>query len=206
MMDHMGKQQEEPAGTTARQVLKQATDSDHRALEALPCMATLLAADVSRGAYARVLAAFYTLHDVLEPHAARAAGRAACLDGRRRAALAADLEELGLAAAPPRPPSLPAFDGAAPALGACYVIEGSLLGAPVISAHLRRHLGAQLPLRYFGAANIDAAARWQQFLAQLESDLPTPRARGEAVDGARRTYRWLHALLASVPGPASAAP
>jgi len=180
---------------SARRLLRDATAASHRALETRPRMGRLLSAEPQRDDYSAVLRSFLPVHRLLEPAASELAGWAPGCSGERLAALRADLADLGSDAAEPPVPAVPVPADRAEAFGACYVLEGSFLGGTVIARHLRQHFGADLPLRYFAAPEIDRDRRWEQFLSRLEEALASDQARAAALRGAQDSYRWLQEVL-----------
>jgi len=97
--------------------------------------------------------------------------------GGRSAALAADLEALGLASPEPLPP--PAIEGEAALFGAAYVLEGSRLGSVVLLQHaLRGPWGAQAH-RFLSHQGPPRA--WALFLQRLEQSaaVSQPEAAGQ---------------------------
>lgn len=83
--------------------------------------------------------------------------------------VAADLADLGMAgaAAPLAPPAVP---GASEAYGMFYVVEGSALGAHVLSGRAAElGLGAGFGARHL-AAQTGERGRWSRFVARLDTD------------------------------------
>lgn len=119
----------------------------------------------------------------------------------RAAALEQDLILMNVSAAPL---PVPHFDGAAPMLGAAYVLEASRMGTRVMLARL-----AQQPQ----SGSIDATAYlkhgfgkrfWPTFLAVLESH-PAARAdTGGVVKGAELAFAMFESALAPVVSVAAA--
>jgi heme oxygenase len=177
---------------SAHVLLKRATTAAHDALSDAPPMQALMQEQVSREDYIAVLQAFIPMHRTLEPSIARTARWESGLCGERLQALESDLRVLQIN---PRgvdeDPPPPAIDDPAQAMGACYVLEGSFLGGVVISQHLRRHLGEDIPLAYFGAQNIDVRLRWHSFLGRAERELSSAEARERALEGAQLCYHWI---------------
>jgi heme oxygenase len=145
----------------------------------------------------------------LEPRLAAAPGLAATgldLERRRRAHLfAADLLHLGVHPARlPRCEGLPRVDGAARALGALYVLEGSTLGGAFLLAHLGRTLGISATAGASGLAPYGHALRemWVAYADALDGFVrASPQAAPEVIDAARETFE---AMLAWLRAPAGA--
>ena len=180
---------------TARELLRRKTAAAHAALEKLPGMHRLLQPDVTMIEYATVLEGFIPVHASLEPQAAQCAEWAPGCSGERLRAIEADLRDLARRPLQPPVAHAPTFAEPAAALGACYVLEGSFLGGTVIASQLQRHLGSQLPLRYFAAPHIDRGRRWRDFLVLLEQRLVHGEQRDLALGGARACYNWLQRTL-----------
>lgn len=170
-----------------------ATRETHEALDALLPLGLRHLAD-----YRRYLAALQPLAEWL----ARSwrpdwPGHLACWHDRvRLEALRHDVDALGLATEPgpaPRPAATPAEW-----LGGCYVIEGSALGARLLSRHVDR-LATDAPevagaRRFLGHLTADPV-RWRRF-SRLLDGLPAGQA-SHAVAGARSGFGLVHARLAN---------
>jgi heme oxygenase (biliverdin-IX-beta and delta-forming) len=81
-----------------------------------------------------------------------------------------------------RPPPLdaPPLTGPHPAMGALYVLEGSMLGGRVVARTVMDTLGPTAPVRYLRAYGDDAAARWAGYRHAARRWLDTPAALSEA--------------------------
>ena len=163
---------------TRRDMLRHATDAAHRRLDA-----AMGVHDLSDPAgYRAFLAAHARALPALEDALARG-GFAAALpgwaEGRRTAALWADLRGMGAAVAPMRHAAL---SGGA-AWGAAYVLEGSRLGARVLLRRAQAGGSAEV------AANTrflshGGGVRWRAFLDALEAALADDAAAVQARIGA----------------------
>ena len=107
-------------------------------------------------------------------------------DGNRRAEmLRSDLGRLGIGVVPP-PVHVAPLASTSAALGAAYVLEGSLLGGRVIAARARAALGDDVPTEFLTGAGADVALRWSVMRAELDAAVATAadvdRATGAAVD------------------------
>jgi heme oxygenase len=67
----------------------------------------------------------------------------------------------------------PAFEGAAAALGALYVLEGSTLGGRVLAGRARAVLGDDVPVAFLTTGGADVPARWAATRALLAAGLAT---------------------------------
>ena len=87
-----------------------------------------------------------------------------------------------------------AFQTAAHAAGAVYVVEGSTLGGLQIARSLEKHL--QFTSRYYGCYGAQTASRWREITGALEM-FPQGDAEREAMcDGAKMTFDALYEHLA----------
>jgi len=114
----------------------------------------------------------------------------------RRFFLGEDLAALSLSPLRATPPFVPRLAGNAAAWGSLYVMEGSALGGQVITRALAR--AGVVPGRgaaYFHGWGDDTHAMWQEFMAQLESELATPAAIAAACTAASDTFDALTAHL-----------
>jgi len=183
-----------PAEPSPLIALRAATRDDHHRVDCLMDLGRLS----QRAHYGRVLQVF----DAFLPAWERAVlaglppARHAWLARRsRRPFLARDLQALGLPARQDRF-TFPPFADAAPAWGSLYVIEGSALGAQVITRTLAASgLDARSGAAYFHGWGADTAAMWREFRQLLEQELRAPAAVAQACDAARLTFQTLSGLL-----------
>ncbi|MCJ2014835.1 biliverdin-producing heme oxygenase [Methylobacterium sp. J-076] len=151
--------------------LRAATASAHAALEEeLGWEARVATLDGYRGLLARL----HGFHAAWEPAIGAALGDGAFFDSRRRVgALDRDLGFLGLSAQDiaglPRARPI-ALGGAAEAMGALYVLEGSTLGGRVIGRHIMATHGlAGDGLAYYSGHAAGTGAMWSAFRTRLEA-------------------------------------
>lgn len=172
-------------GGTAVAMLRRQTRHAHRRLER---ELGLMSPDLSLDEYGSLLVGFAALHQTLDLEIGAQLERvpsAAVLEldfpaRRRTPLLTRDLARLGLRLPPPVPFPLSSLAGA---LGALYVSEGALLGGQVIEPHVRRVLGADTPLAFFGCDGSDrsgVAARWASCRHLIDALLVAPSDRAEA--------------------------
>lgn len=103
-----------------------------------------------------------------------------------------DLAALGSQKPAPLAPALPPCDSSAQCLGILYVIEGSSLGAQIISRHYGEALGLSPArgLRYFTGYGPETGPMWRVFLDCLETEFARrPLAAGEVIESACATFR-----------------
>jgi heme oxygenase len=198
----------DPLSRLAR--LRLGTSDAHARIESVPALARLLAPDLTPAEYVAVLRHMHGFLSVVEPDIAAAVAdippAAALLDGTRPRALAEDLAWFGVPSQPlDRAP--PALSGAAAALGALYVIEGSGLGGRVIARHLAASLGVAPGTggSFYGGPTAEAARlRWQRLCALLDPAAPVDSRIGGPIDddallaGALATFgfldRWMRGI------------
>lgn len=111
---------------------------------------------------------------------------------RRRASLfAADLRELGVAAARARP-ELPELVDTARALGRMYVLEGSTLGGAFIDRHLGTLPGlAGVRLHAFTPYGAETGAMWHAYRRAVRAHVAAGGNAEAVVGSARLTFRAL---------------
>lgn len=171
-----------------RRALQEATDRDHRALEALPFFLRLREGKVEGDAWLGYLAAMRVVYGALDEVRP---------DGIPPFPLHA------LAQEPQAPPGTTpvariraqilahrirslAQEDRAGLLGALYVLEGASLGARVLAEGLR-NAGSESP--WLTALAARGEEGWSEFLTLLAGASPDPDARSRAVEGARAVFR-----------------
>lgn len=151
-----------------------------------------------RGRYARVLQVFDAFLAAWEPAIAAALPQrwTDWLRARsRRPFLEQDLRTLGIQERHGAP-DLPPLAGPASAWGSLYVIEGSALGAQVITRHLAEAgLHRESGAAYFHGWGHATAGMWREFRELLDAQLVQPDAIAQACDAARLTFDILTSEL-----------
>jgi heme oxygenase len=164
--------------TSLRDRLRAATSDDHAALDAVVA-GWRIETPIGYGTF---LSASYAALAPLEL-ALEAAGVAEQLPDwpqrARRAALAADLAELGLEVPSFKPAEVPSREAVA---GLLYVLEGSRLGAKFLARQVRA-AGAGLPLAYL--THGEGPNLWRSFLAWLDA-IPKVGFRTDAAEAGAR--------------------
>jgi heme oxygenase len=177
---------------SARAALRAATDAQHQRLHHLPAFTALAEGRIALPDYAALLQRKLGFHAALEARLEHVPGLDAFgLDvaARRRAQLLrADLRWLGVSEAVPLAP-LPALRGAADAMGALYVAEGSTLGG----RELARALDGLLPAgeegrRFLLGHGARHGAMWRDFCAAIERCGTDPASRAAMIAGAVATF------------------
>jgi len=89
----------------------------------------------------------------------------------------------------------PDWPGAAEALGAAYVLEGSTLGGNVISRHIQRRFGGDVPRAFLECYGPRTGENWRTFRAALSRFATSREIENRMVNGAQSTFRtftrWL---------------
>lgn len=177
--------------------LREATRQDHRRLDHHPELQRLILPGLSMAGYAQTLMVMYWPQAGLERAVMQGAeqlGDSGRLSPMRLPCLEADLENLNLEApsqpagfALPAAPTLPAL------MGQRYVLEGSRLGAEVLTQSIRRALGECIPLAFFSAP--EGRKHWQDFMEEAGECCSSDVAQGEAVTAARQTFAFYYCGL-----------
>lgn len=186
--------------------LRQAIAAYHLAIEALPMSQALVGGDVRLSAYLALLLDLAPIHAAIEVRVDAEPVLAHLFDGpliRRHGPLAADAVRWD---APPSSPSVAALRLAErvracstdEAVGACYVIAGSCLGAAVLAPRLARAFnvpcaaGAGLDYQFIPPPVLGAA--WQQVKERLDAWGSADGRQEAACGGARAMMRGLCAV------------
>lgn len=104
--------------------------------------------------------------------------------------LAKDLTELKLKKTLPQSNEL--LDNRAQALGALYVIEGSMLGGMVIAKQLKKYSElAETGFNYFGHYGQGIGSIWKSFVAYLNDNIKEEDQQEQVLIGAIRAYQFL---------------
>lgn len=182
-----------------RQMLRDGTQAQHRALDQQPSLRELLEPGVTVDKYAAVLAMLLGWYRAFEPALTAALGTYAPDDIQERLKtplLLCDLTFLGITPVSAHEcPTLPSLETPEAALGAAYVVEGATLGGTIICRHLREHLPQSTPLHFYSAYGDARGAMWQKFLVHLETKVHRDEMRARAVVAAQDTFasldRWV---------------
>lgn len=173
--------------------LKAASHATHQQLEASLPWARAFA---SREGYGRLLRAFLSLVKGADAAVDRVLGRngfCPCGDSRRRAEwIETDLERLAPAGSGsiPAPADFSFVDSRGAAIGVLYVLEGSALGAQVLSRELESRLGitADTGGSYLHAYGERTAEAWQAFVAWANQELSSPDLLNSAIRATLLTF------------------
>jgi heme oxygenase len=110
--------------------------------------------------------------------------------------LEADLRKLGSTATGPYCLDLPSIDTLLSGLGCLYVLEGSTLGARIISRRIQSHLqlSADSGAAFFNAYGEAAGRRWSEFRLFVTANVPFQQSE-ECLNAAVETFESLSAWL-----------
>lgn len=94
-------------------------------------------------------------------------------------------------------PEGPSYGSTAEAVGGAYVLEGSTLGGRVISRHIQRVFGPNVPRSFLECYGSSTGEQWQGFRVALSRYARTRELEDQIISGARETFRtftsWLKA-------------
>jgi len=174
-------------------LLKEATQRQHRQLEALPVMRQLLASDFSIDEYRSLLQCQYGLYAHLEGMMAPFLGtlpRETFHWHRFTASsrLASDLRAMGDQPFVPASLSFPfLMSTRSQALGCCYVLLGAGFGARMIAPKLAQSLGPDTPMSFYQDGQPHLKPLWRQ-LENLLDAASEDGAIQESINAARDTF------------------
>lgn len=187
--------------------LKNETRAAHEAAEQTAFAKSLTAGTLSRVDYASQLVAYRALHEALESAFDEIPTLRGRLGATRSAWCAQDLEALGegMCLGPAASRVIESWQSSVvveasrsrPALlGYAYVMEGSALGSAFLAPRLEECLGlAADELHYYRGHGRKTMHVWQEFRALLDSELASEEACEAALEGAKRAFGLVTALL-----------
>lgn len=177
------------------ELLKKETRQFHDEIEQKLASNKLFEGTFSQNDYYKMLVVNHQFIQVLEPQikALLSASDLAFLERinlNKVALLENDLIELNLEIKPIKPIQL--ITNRAEALGALYVIEGSMLGGMVIAKQLKKYPELeQAGFNYFGHYGQDIGPIWKSFVAYLNDNMIEEVAQQEVLKGAKIAYTYL---------------
>lgn len=190
--------------SSVRYFLRQATHDYHVQLNQHPMLAGLTKPDYRLRDYLELLCAYKHLYQALESSIVGFLAQNNCgFDYRERQKLPWLLQDL-MYFPETRTRTLPEYtlnptgiNNAAELIGVLYVIEGSTLGAQLISASLRKHhrLTPAEGARFFNGYGEHTTLKWQNFLAFAESIHQQQSSCLLAAESACRTFKFFHEFL-----------
>lgn len=110
------------------------------------------------------------------------------LASRRNASyIKADIVELGSSLKELPSATIPEITNSSQAMGALYVLEGSIMGGPYIIQMLRK-LGINKGFSFFSGYGDEATQKWQSFISALNSVAKTEEDSHQAINSATKTF------------------
>lgn len=98
-----------------------------------------------------------------------------------------DIEELGFEVKLPSKISLPEINSLAEALGAMYVMEGSIMGGPIIVDILKKN-GITKGFSFFSGYGAGTGEMWTKFISALNTHASTAIDQQNAISAANHTF------------------
>jgi heme oxygenase len=167
--------------------IKESTTAQHQQLEKI--VVTHLKQIQSNSDYVQVLRNFCVFFKAVEAACEPYLLQDGRIDARARrdsAFIARDIAELGGNLDNLPAVQVPQIENFAQAMGALYVLEGSVLGGPYIVQMLAK-LGLVNGVSFFTGYGADTQVKWSSFLAVLNS-ITEPTAQAQVVDAAKATF------------------
>ncbi|MGM0632912.1 MAG: biliverdin-producing heme oxygenase [Pseudomonadota bacterium] len=176
--------------------LREETRRDHHELDHHPVLQQLMDPALDRDGYAAALHALYRPQRFMET-SVEAGYRKLGLDSQpcsssRTDALRRDLMALGHSVPEIRDEEVLLARSTGFLMGQQYVLEGARKGSVIVARQLRKTLGTEVPMAYFGAS--EPEAHWRPFIAQLTVLLPSID-REAALHGARSMFHAYYSRL-----------
>lgn len=170
------------------QTIKDATQQSHQKLEKIVILK--LKAIRSNSEYAELLMHFYCYFNALEKAIAPYITPQLLPDhaNRRNSEyLKRDIEELGSSVNELPLVTLPEIKNTLQALGALYVMEGSIMGGPYIVKMLAK-LGVEKGISFFSGYGPETGNMWSSFIAVLNAQATNETAENIAINAANATF------------------
>lgn len=149
--------------------------------------------------YGKLLANFYSYFRALEQETAKFISTEILpdiADRRKSERLLHDLETTGhpVSALPARV-TIPAIKDHASAMGALYVMEGSVMGGPIIVQMLEKQCGIREGISFFSGYGAETPAMWDAFKKAMNSLAASENAAQTMIDTANETFRHFSELF-----------
>jgi heme oxygenase len=178
--------------------IKEATKAAHQDLEKKVVLK--LKAIGSNADYADVLKHFYAYfqeveqaiapfitNELLPDHAER----------RNSEYLKKDIEELGATVDELPAVTVPQIENTVQALGAMYVMEGSIMGGPIIVQMLAKY-GVNKGISFFSGYGEATGMMWGKFVAVMNAEAANEAEEASAIDTANQTFSRFSEVFGSV--------
>jgi len=178
--------------------IKAATQEAHQNLEKKVVMK--LKAIRNNADYADLLKYFYAYFNKLESKFAPFITAEILPDYKQRRTsvyLQADIQQLGQSTDVLPTVTVPEIHNLIQALGAMYVMEGSIMGGPYIVQMLAKN-GITTGVSFFSGYGSDTSQKWQAFTAVMNAQAPTVEAEEVAILTANETFRHFSEAFDSV--------
>jgi heme oxygenase len=189
---------EESRGESVRDSLRHSTHSHHVRINRHPLLGQLTRPGLTLRTYARILAAYRSYFNVIEPAIERFLasypGQFDYVPRRKLPWLESDLAKFEVPARAgdmsDQLRALSFISEPGEAIGVLYAIEGSTLGGQVIARHLAQNLGIDQATgaRYFSGYGQETEGRWQEFCRFAESIAASARQVDLASKAAVRAF------------------
>lgn len=169
--------------------IKEATKEAHQQLEKQVVLK--LKAIRSDADYADVLKHFYAYFNAVEKAIAPYITADVLPDYAQRrnsSYLKSDIVELGQTATNLPETVAPRIENVQQALGALYVMEGSIMGGSIIVQMLAKH-GVEQGTSFFSGYGSQTGAMWSKFVAVLNANAQNETQEQQAIDAANETFR-----------------
>lgn len=179
--------------------IKEATKTAHLQLEKV--VVQRLKAIHSDAGYADLLKHFYSYFSTVEKAIAPYITLAVLPDYKQRrnsAYLKNDIEELGSHTQELPPATAPLISNTAEALGALYVMEGSIMGGRIIVQMLQKS-GITKGLSFFSGYGEATGNRWATFTAVLNREGAAEEAAQAAIKTANDTFSQFEKVFEKAP-------
>lgn len=168
--------------------IKEATKVSHQQLEKQVVLR--LKAIRSNEDYAEVLKHFYAYFNAVEKAIAPYITADVLPDyaeRRNSAYLKADIEELGATIAELPEAKAPEITNVQRALGALYVMEGSIMGGGIIVQMLAKH-GVEKGVSFFSGYGPQTGEMWAKFVGVMNAHAQTEAEEIDAIQAANETF------------------
>lgn len=168
--------------------IKEATKMAHQELEGK--VVKKLKAIRSEADYADVLKHFYayfnTLEEAIKPYITE--GLLPDYASRRNSSyLKQDIEELGAFINDLPPVTIPPIGNVTEALGALYVMEGSIMGGPYIVKMLQKS-GIDKGFSFFSGYGEETGRMWDNFTSAMNQTISAEKDQAMAIKSANETF------------------